>query len=182
MSFNTIEYSQSEEPPNKRVKLDNRKGKNQAERRSSIHQPNHSAIYEESTFTSELEVQGVGYSCSVKVVNKNQLHNVEAPPDVISTILRPPPPNANYSIRKRFPQQIFSNQQEKELSEFVRDASDYYNGLTSKDVRILAFVYGVCNKVDLPAGWQDNHQASFAWCSRFAKRHKLSLLFAGNGN
>lgn len=73
-------------------------------------------------------------------------------------------------------QQIFSDEQEAELSKFVRDASDYYNGITSKDVRILAFVYGVCNQVDLPEKWQHKHEASFAWCSGFAKRNKLILL------
>lgn len=84
------------------------------------------------------------------------------------------PPN-NPVVQKR-PQQIFSDQQEKELSSFVRDASDFYNGMSVKDVRILAFVYGVCNQVDLPIGWRDKHEASFAWCSGFTKRNKLSLM------
>lgn len=52
--------------------------------------------------------------------------------------------------------------------------------MTSKVVRILAFVYGVCNQVDLPVGWHYNHEASLAWCAGFTKRNKLSLVMGGN--
>lgn len=70
--------------------------------------------------------------------------------------------------------QIFTIEQEEELATFVRDTSDYYSGMSSKDVRTLAFVYGVCNQVELPAGWQETHQASFDWCLGFIKRNKLT--------
>ncbi|KAJ6638931.1 hypothetical protein Bhyg_11669 [Pseudolycoriella hygida] len=86
--------------------------------------------------------------------------------------------------------QIFSVEQEEELAVFVRETSDFYNGMSSKDVRILAFVYGVCNQVDLPVGWRESHQASFDWCLGFIKRNKLTPMMTsshqfrntGNGN
>ncbi|KAG4078920.1 hypothetical protein HA402_010872 [Bradysia odoriphaga] len=166
----------NEHPPIRRIKIDSRKKKNEIEKYLVVH---HSTIRKENGLTIQGSTKGVGETYSVKYVNE-QLMNADVTPNTTSTITsRSLPPNS--SIEKR-PQQIFSNEQEKELSEFVRDASDYYNGLTSKDVRILAFVYGVCNQVDLPAGWRNNHQASFSWCSRFAKRYQLSLLIAGNSS
>lgn len=78
------------------------------------------------------------------------------------------------------PRQIFSVEQEEELAVFVRDASNYYNGMSSKDVRILAFVYGVCNQVDLPVGWRESHQASFDWCLGFIKRNKLTPMMTSS--
>lgn len=76
----------------------------------------------------------------------------------------------------RRPRQIFSLQQEEELANFVRETSAYYNGMSSKDVRTLAFVYAVCNRVEIPTGWQESSQASFDWCLGFIKRNKLSPM------
>lgn len=73
----------------------------------------------------------------------------------------------------RRPRQVFSIEQENELADYVRETSNYYSGLSSKEVRILAFVYGVCNQVEMPPGWRESHQASFDWCVGFIKRTKL---------
>lgn len=43
-------------------------------------------------------------------------------------------------------------------------------------MRILAFVFGVCNQVDMPVGWRETHQASFDWCLGFIKRNKLAPM------
>lgn len=73
----------------------------------------------------------------------------------------------------RRPRQIFTLNQETELADYVLDTSKYYSGLSSKEVRILAFVYGICNRVDMPSGWYESHQASFDWIVGFMKRSKL---------
>lgn len=88
--------------------------------------------------------------------------------------------SVNNSAGYKRPRQIFSVEQEEELAVFVRDASNYYNGMSSKDVRILAFVYGVCNQVDLPVGWRESHQASFDWCLGFIKRNKLTPMMTSS--
>lgn len=80
------------------------------------------------------------------------------------------------SVNYRRPRQIFSAQQEEQLTVYVRETANYYSGLSSKEVRILAFVYGVCNHVEMPTGWHETHQASFDWCVGFIKRNKLSAL------
>lgn len=71
------------------------------------------------------------------------------------------------------PRQIFTMEQENQLADYVRETSNYYSGLSSKEVRIMAFVYGVCNQVDMPVGWKESHQASFDWIVGFIKRTKL---------
>lgn len=76
--------------------------------------------------------------------------------------------------------QIFSDEQETELTVFVRDTSDYYNGMTSKDVRVLAFVYGVCNQVNLPLCWQERNEATIDWCWGFIKRKNLRSLITSS--
>lgn len=76
----------------------------------------------------------------------------------------------------RRPRQIFTLQQEEQLATYVRETANYYSGLSSKDVRILAYVYGVCNQVEMPNGWHESYQASFDWCCGFQKRNKLSPL------
>lgn len=73
----------------------------------------------------------------------------------------------------RRPRQVFTMEQENQLADYVRETSNYYSGLSSKEVRILAFVYGVCNQVEMPTGWHESHQASFDWCVGFIKRTKL---------
>lgn len=80
----------------------------------------------------------------------------------------------------RRPRQVFTFEQEEELTNYVKDTSNYYCGLSSKEVRIMAFVYGVCNLVDMPAGWRESHQASFDWCVGFMKRNKIpSTIITG---
>lgn len=78
--------------------------------------------------------------------------------------------NAGY---KR-PRQIFTLQQEEQLAAYVRDTANYYSGLSSKEVRIMAFVYGVCNQVEMPIGWRETNQASFDWAVGFVRRNRLS--------
>lgn len=73
----------------------------------------------------------------------------------------------------RRPRQVFTLEQENQLADYVRETSNYYSGLSSKEVRIMAFVYGVCNQVEMPPGWHESHQASFDWCVGFIKRTKL---------
>lgn len=80
----------------------------------------------------------------------------------------------------RRPRQIFTLQQETELADYVRDTANYYQGVSSKEVRILAFVYGICNQVEMPTGWHESHQASFDWIVGFMKRTKLpSTMITG---
>lgn len=104
----------------------------------------------------------------------NPMHSLSMPtvPSQSEEITTPSP-----TVYKR-PRQIFSIDQEEELAVHVRDTSNYYGGMSSKDVRTLAYVFGTCNQVDMPTGWQETHQASFDWCLGFIKRNKLTPMMS----
>jgi hypothetical protein len=55
-------------------------------------------------------------------------------------------------------------------------ASKLYCGLSTKDVRSLAYQYAVKNYVTIPAGWYEKQQASCDWLSSFLKwKNALSI-------
>jgi hypothetical protein len=84
-------------------------------------------------------------------------------------------PNVGY-IRKR-PHQVFSDAAELKLEEYILTASKVYYGLSTKDVRSLAYQYAVKNNVTIPDGWCDKQHASCGWLSSFLKRKNvLSIL------
>lgn len=87
--------------------------------------------------------------------------------------VQPTPTIGTNSSNSRRARQIFTQGQEEQLAVYVRDTSNYYSGLSSKEVRIMAYVWGVCNQVEMPPGWHESHQASFDWCVGFIKRTKL---------
>lgn len=112
-------------------------------------------------------IQPMNLSMSSPVTN-----NVKPQP----TQPQAPIPSTTSNAGYKRPRQIFTLQQEEQLAVYVRDTANYYSGLSSKEVRILAFVYGVCNQVEMPVGWRETHQASFDWCIGFIKRNKLSPM------
>lgn len=87
--------------------------------------------------------------------------------------VQPSPTNGTNSSNSRRARQIFTQGQEEQLAVYVRETSNYYSGLSSKEVRIMAYVWGVCNRVEMPPGWHESHQASFDWCVGFIKRTRL---------
>jgi hypothetical protein len=81
------------------------------------------------------------------------------------------------SIGYKRPHLVFSDAEESELEEHILAASNMYYGLTTKDVRNLAYQYATKNNVTIPAGWCDEQHASSDWLSSFLKRkNKLSIL------
>lgn len=91
----------------------------------------------------------------------------------VAKTVHPLPTNGTNSSNSRRARQIFTQGQEEQLAVYVRETSNYYSGLSSKEVRIMAYVWGVCNQVEMPPGWHESHQASFDWCVGFIKRTKL---------
>lgn len=77
-------------------------------------------------------------------------------------------PNVGYK-RSR---QVFSDEQEAELEEYIQKAAKLYYGLSAKEVRSLAFQYAVNNNVKFPVGWSDVELASTDWFGGFLKRKK----------
>lgn len=107
------------------------------------------------------------------IANMNMNMNMNTNPVTNSNVNTNPITNISNAGGFRRPRQVFTMEQENQLADYVRETSNYYSGLSSKEVRIMAFVYGVCNLVEMPTGWHESHQASFDWCVGFIKRTKL---------
>ncbi|XP_063837138.1 uncharacterized protein LOC135086264 [Ostrinia nubilalis] len=72
--------------------------------------------------------------------------------------------------------QIFTDDEEKELSMYLETASKLYHGLTPKNVRCLAYQFVKMNNKKFPDNWEVKKKASYDWLWGFMQRHKnLSL-------
>ncbi|KAJ8956451.1 hypothetical protein NQ318_010765 [Aromia moschata] len=72
--------------------------------------------------------------------------------------------------------QVFSNEHETLLSEYLKRASDIYFGLTPKQLRKFAFQYAIHNNLRIPSNLAENKMAGPDWYTQFIKRNKsLSL-------
>jgi hypothetical protein len=71
---------------------------------------------------------------------------------------------------------VFSDAEESEPEKYILATSKLFHGLTTKDVRNLAYHYAIKNNATIPTGWCDEQHASSEWLSLFLKRkNKLSI-------
>lgn len=71
---------------------------------------------------------------------------------------------------------IFTKEQETELAEYLKRASDIYYGLTPKELRKFAFQYATANNLQVPTSWTDNKMAGPDWYTSFIKRNSTLSL------
>lgn len=72
--------------------------------------------------------------------------------------------------------QIFTQQQEFELSEYLKKCSRLCYGLTHDQVRKFAAEFAFMNKILVPESWVTNKKAGYDWLYGFIKRNNsLSL-------
>ncbi|KAL0858974.1 hypothetical protein ABMA27_010833 [Loxostege sticticalis] len=74
---------------------------------------------------------------------------------------------------------VFSEDQEKIISNYLQRSADIYFGLSSKEVRRLAYELAVSYNLNRPATWDENGMAGPDWFSSFMKRNpELSIRCA----
>lgn len=76
------------------------------------------------------------------------------------------------------PRQIFPDQLESELEEYIIRSSKIYYGLTPQNIKVLAYELAVANKnvIAVPDSWTNHKMASKDWFTLFLKRHaRLSI-------
>lgn len=66
---------------------------------------------------------------------------------------------------------VFSVNQEKHLSDYLKKASDIYFGLSPKEVRKFAFQFAKELNIPVPPSWTENQQAGADWFTYFLKRN-----------
>ncbi|KAJ3655378.1 hypothetical protein Zmor_014511 [Zophobas morio] len=87
--------------------------------------------------------------------------------------------NATVAMGYRSCNQIFSTEEEEVMVKYIIKSADIYYGLSTKEIRRLA--YDLVKKYNLrrPRQWDDNQQAGKDWFSNFMKRHnQLSIRCA----
>ena len=78
---------------------------------------------------------------------------------------------ANISVGYARSHQIFTDNQEVELSKYLHTAAEIYFGLSPMEVRVLAYQCAKRFDIAMPASWADNERARADWFTGFLKRH-----------
>lgn len=69
------------------------------------------------------------------------------------------------------PRQIFSEQQEYELTDYLKKSAKIFFGLSTMETKSLAYDYAKANNVSMPDNWHTNQKASKDWLIGFLKRN-----------
>lgn len=77
--------------------------------------------------------------------------------------------------RNRFSHTIFTQEEETELSNHIKDLDNRFHGISSEKVCQLAYEYASLNDVSTPKSWTLNKKAGKDWLGNFMKRNKLSI-------
>lgn len=72
--------------------------------------------------------------------------------------------------------QVFNNEEENLLKDYLLIAARHHYGLTKREVRNLAYQFAVARKKNYPESWNEQKNAGKEWLRQFLKRHRdLSL-------
>lgn len=72
--------------------------------------------------------------------------------------------------------QILSAEAENVLSDYLKKCNDMYFGLTTRQVRALAYDYAIKLEIDPPRAWKNTQMAGRDWMNGYLKRHnELSI-------
>jgi len=66
---------------------------------------------------------------------------------------------------------VFTPEQESQLVKYCEKTVDLYFGLTTKDLRKLAFQFASANRLNYPQKWNEVEQASEDWLAAFLRRN-----------
>ena len=62
-------------------------------------------------------------------------------------------------------------EEESKLVVYLKKAADIYYGLSTFDLRKLAYEFGVCLQKIMPNSWKSNKTAGLDWLYGFMRRH-----------
>ena len=80
------------------------------------------------------------------------------------------------SVGYRSASQVFSENDEKTLVQYLLKTAECFFGLTPLEVRALAYQYATANDINVPQSWRENKQAGKDWFTSFMKRNsQLSI-------
>lgn len=79
--------------------------------------------------------------------------------------------NAQPNVGYRAHNKVFSVEQETELGRYVQNAAKLYFGLSTRDMRKLAYQFASVNELKHPTNWDALGMASKDWLTAFLKRN-----------
>ncbi|XP_011696449.1 PREDICTED: uncharacterized protein LOC105455090 [Wasmannia auropunctata] len=74
------------------------------------------------------------------------------------------------------PRQIFSDEQEQELTLYIQKCSKIFYGLTTTDAKTLAYEYCCVNNIQIPDKWKIKSSATKDWLKGFMNRNPILSL------
>lgn len=72
--------------------------------------------------------------------------------------------------------QVFTDQQENHLEEYLKMASEIYFGLSVGEVRKFAYDYATALRLKYPESWNVTKMAGEDWFTYYMKRHRALLV------
>ena len=72
--------------------------------------------------------------------------------------------------------QIFNQEQETSLANYLEKCSGMFHGLTTKNVRTLAYEMPLLNRIEMPATWTEKQIAGREWLFGFLRRHETLAI------
>ena len=72
--------------------------------------------------------------------------------------------------------QIFNQEQETSLANYLEKCSCMFHGLTTKNVRTLAYEMAFLNRIEMPATWTEKQIAGREWLFGFLRRHETLAI------
>ncbi|XP_031332515.1 uncharacterized protein LOC116162896 [Photinus pyralis] len=81
--------------------------------------------------------------------------------------------NPNIAVK-----QVFSTQQEEMICQYLKTASKMHYGLSTKQVKRLAYQYAIALKLQLPRQWEEKKEAGKEWLFGFMRRNRTLSIRA----
>ena len=71
---------------------------------------------------------------------------------------------------------IFNQEQETSIANYLEKCSGMFHGLTTKNVRTLAYEMAFLNRIEMPATWTEKQIAAREWLFGFLRRHETLAI------
>ncbi|GFS21218.1 transposase [Elysia marginata] len=81
----------------------------------------------------------------------------------------------NHSFGYQKTRQVFTEEVENELVDYLIAASKIFHGLTMEELRELAYELAEANKITMPDSWAMNKKAGIEWARGFVGRHGADI-------
>ena len=87
-------------------------------------------------------------------------------------------PTVGYNPHNR----VFNSEQEGKLADYIKYSADLYFGLSTRDVRKLAYQCAMHYQLKFPGSWTETEMAGVDWLNAFLERNSTLSIRPSRGN